>query len=327
MQSKGWKERMRSVTNFRISSTFGDFVWTFIPSLVRVVQPVTGVFMPSISTMHMRQAPTPRSSLMWQRFGMWTPTVAPASTRVMPSGTETAFPSNSMFPRRHRSVRVVRAAGQGRPLQDRLFGDEDSALGADPEALAAMGAAALPYAVGREARLARRQLLAFDGEVLARFAALVAHGALGRIDLVADEIFAFAARADAFNMPVKLRGMGIEEGSQDVGVVLALLAHAPVLDINGDAPELCDVLLLALPGLDRLEDFHGVIDAQLAGMALRAHAVLGVVVIEELELQLRCHHGALTFLLRHGPLPSRSPRPAWGRRRSRLCISCSSPGR
>ena len=68
-----------------------------MPSLVLVVQPVTGVFMPSISTMHIRQAPTPRSSLIWHRFGMWTPTVAAASTRVIPSGTDTALPSNSIF--------------------------------------------------------------------------------------------------------------------------------------------------------------------------------------------------------------------------------------
>ena len=77
--------------------------------------------------------------------------------------------------------------------------------------------------------------------------------------------------------------MVVQERGKDVGVVLALLAHAAVLHVHGDPLELRHMLSRALARLDRLEDLDGIVDAELAGMALGAHAVLGIVVIELLE--------------------------------------------
>jgi hypothetical protein len=74
-------------------------------------------------------------------------------------------------------------------LLDRLLSfllhNDDRALGADLDALAAVGAALLPDAVRRESRLTRNQLLSLNSEVLAYLASLVAHRALVRVDLVA----------------------------------------------------------------------------------------------------------------------------------------------
>src|SRR5512143_420415 len=84
----------------------------------------------------------------------------------------------------------IAGADQGpRRLLDRLLSfllhHDDSPLGADLDALAAVGAALLPDAVGRESRLTRNQLLPLNSGVLAYLAAFVAHRALVGVYLVA----------------------------------------------------------------------------------------------------------------------------------------------
>jgi hypothetical protein len=141
------------------------------------------------------------------------------------------------------------------------------------------------------------QFLAFDRVVLADLAAFVAHGAQRGIDLVPSELLALVVGTDTLDMPVEVTGAGGEKRGQDIGMVLAFLAHAAVLHLYGNTFELGSVLFLALPGLDRFEDLDSVKDPQFAGMALGAHAVLGGIIIEEREFEPGAVYGALTFLL------------------------------
>ena len=57
-QSSGWFASSSSSTPFWAAITFGELVWTTMPSATGVVQAVCrrGIF--SISTRHIRQAPT-----------------------------------------------------------------------------------------------------------------------------------------------------------------------------------------------------------------------------------------------------------------------------
>jgi hypothetical protein len=149
-------------------------------------------------------------------------------------------------------------------------------------------------------------LLALDRVVLADLAAFVAHGAQRGIDLVPGELPALVIGAHTLYVPLEVIGAVGKKSGQDIGVVLAFLAHAAVLHLYGNTFELGSVLFLALPGLDRFEDLDSVKDAELAGMALGAHAVLGIVIIEKSQFPARDIDRALIFLLRHDPSSSRS---------------------
>ena len=62
-QSSGWLTRRNSTTASCASRTRSVCVWTTMPSLTGVEQPVCSFGMPSTSTRHMRQAPTGAPSL------------------------------------------------------------------------------------------------------------------------------------------------------------------------------------------------------------------------------------------------------------------------
>ncbi len=62
-QSSGWLTSRNSTTAFCASCTRLVCVWTTMPSLTGVEQPVWSLGMPSTSTRHMRQAPTGWPSL------------------------------------------------------------------------------------------------------------------------------------------------------------------------------------------------------------------------------------------------------------------------
>ena len=62
-QSSGWLIRRNSTTASWASLTRPVWVWTTMPSLTGVEQPVWSLGIPSTSTRHMRQAPTGAPSL------------------------------------------------------------------------------------------------------------------------------------------------------------------------------------------------------------------------------------------------------------------------
>ena len=62
-QSSGWLMSRNSTTASCASATRAVWVWTTMPSLTGVEQAVCSLGMPSISTRHMRQAPTGAPSL------------------------------------------------------------------------------------------------------------------------------------------------------------------------------------------------------------------------------------------------------------------------
>jgi hypothetical protein len=187
-----------------------------------------------------------------------------------------------------------------------LFDDHDRLLGTDFDAFAAVGAPLLPDAKRSETAFIRLQLLALDRIVLADLSAFVAHGAQRGIDLVSGELLALVMGADTLDMPIKVTGAAGKKSGKDIGMVLAFFAHTAVLHINGNAFELGSVLFPALPGLDRLKDLDRFKDTELTGMALGAHAVLGIVIIEKRQFQPRGIDRAFIFLLRHDPSSSRS---------------------
>jgi len=178
-----------------------------------------------------------------------------------------------------------------------LFIDIHGTFGTHLDALAAMGAAFLPDTVWREPGFVGLFFLTFDREILAHRGTLVAHGAARWIDVIGDEFCAFVDGADSLYMPFKKRGMLAQECGQDVGVVLALLAHAAVLHINSDPPEQRDMLFISLAGLDHLKDLDRIVNTKLAGMTFGAHAVLGIIVVEFFQLDPRQVDRTLTFQL------------------------------
>ena len=62
-QSSGWLMSRNSTTACCACLTRSVWVWTTMPSLTGVEQPVCSFGIPSISTRHMRQAPTGAPSL------------------------------------------------------------------------------------------------------------------------------------------------------------------------------------------------------------------------------------------------------------------------
>jgi hypothetical protein len=92
--------------------------------------------------------------------------------------------------------------------------------------------------------------------------------------LIGNQRRAFMVVADTLHVTAEILGIDHEKIAQDIGVVLPLFAHAAVLHVQGDALEESYVALFPFPRLDRLEDLDRVIEAELAGVALGAHAVL-----------------------------------------------------
>ncbi len=154
------------------------------------------------------------------------------------------------------------------------LGNENSTFRADFDAFSTMGASFLTNSVGGEPTLILHCFQTFDGEVLADLPALIAHRALVGIDFVANEIAAFHARAHTLDVAIKVLGMFLQKSTQNVGVILAFLAHTAILYIQRYSLKLGNMFRSAFAGLYQFENLDGVINAEFAGMALGAHAVL-----------------------------------------------------
>src|SRR3954463_1974213 len=85
--------RKNSIIPRCASSTSGTSVCTTMPSFITWVEhPACSFGMPSILTRHMRPWPTTDRRGWYETWGIWTPTLMAASTRLVPASTSTVRP-------------------------------------------------------------------------------------------------------------------------------------------------------------------------------------------------------------------------------------------